>query len=233
MTSADMYKELKLETIEKLPNFLDTKLFKDGAEYSGVWTEGHYQYRYKSLPQPIAPVRAPVSPVPKGKPIKCGVWNGQKFVPTRAIEINASIEERLRIINEAFAIGNEVRYFVHDREVNESELKAGQQHSIYPKRFERQADVSASTKEKTLPIRTEGPMIRLQWIVLADTGVSLMLPVSVSIPEEISLAQLWHRHVANRIKRHVETVKWGKHYRANVEVESGQVSDLQDGDVVE
>jgi ribonuclease HI len=66
MTSVDMFKDLKLETSERIPNFSDTKLFKDGAEYSGLWTTGHYQYRHKSLPPPNAPV---AKPAPKGKPI--------------------------------------------------------------------------------------------------------------------------------------------------------------------
>jgi hypothetical protein len=61
----------------------------------------------------------------------------------------------------------------------------------------------------------------------------LMLPFPVKIPQEISLAQLWHRHVANRVKRHIEVVKWGKHFRGSSEVEEGQVSDLQDKDSVE
>jgi hypothetical protein len=144
---------------------------------------------------------------PKGKPIKCGVWDGRKFVPTRPIDITATKEERLRIINEAFAIGDEIRFFVHDTEVNESELKAGQQYSIYPHKFERVPDESASTKEKTPPIRTEGPMIRIQRILLSETKASILLPFSDMVPEEISLAQLSHRHVANRIKRQVDTVK--------------------------
>jgi hypothetical protein len=76
-------------------------------------------------------------------------------------------------------------------------------------------------------------MIRIQWILLSDTGASLVLPTSVTVPEEVSLAQLWHRHIANRLKRQIESVKWGKHYRAGSEFESGQVSDLQDGDSVE
>jgi hypothetical protein len=60
-----------------------------------------------------------------------------------------------------------------------------------------------------------------------------MMPTSAAVPEEISLAQLWHRHVANRYKKQVPEVRWGKHYRAGMEIESGQVSDLQDNDSVE
>jgi hypothetical protein len=143
-----------------------------------------------------------------------------------------SHDEKLRVINEAFAIGNEVRFFVHDTEVLEAELRAGQQYSIYPRKFERVPDESAQTRDKTPPLRTEGPMINLQWILLSETGASVMMPVSVKVPEEISLAQLWHRHIANRVQRHVETVRWGKHFRGADEVEDGRVTDLQNNDSV-
>jgi hypothetical protein len=113
------------------------------------------------------------------------------------------------------------------------ELKAGQQYSIYPRKFERIPDESASTKEKTPPIRTEGPMIKVQCIVLSETRASILRPFSVKVPEEISLAQLWHRHIANRIKRQVDTIKWGKHFRGTGEIEEGRVTDIQDGDPVE
>jgi hypothetical protein len=53
------------------------------------------------------------------------------------------------------------------------------------------------------------------------------------VPEEISLGQLWHRHIANRVKRHVETVRWGKHFRGSAEIEEGRVLDIQDQDSVE
>jgi hypothetical protein len=230
----EFYKNLKLETAEKLPVFTDTKLFKDGAEYSGLWTAGHYQFRHKSLPPPIAPIRAPAPPVSKAKPVRCGVWDGRKFVPTRPFDImSVPRDQRLQFINEAFAIGNDVRYCVNDVEIGESELRSEQPYSIYPRKFARPTDISASTKEKTLPLRTEGPMIRVQWVLLSDKGQSLLMPSSAIVPEEISLAQLWHRHIANRYKQQISEIKWGKHYRAGSEFETGQVSDLQDNDSVE
>jgi ribonuclease HI len=218
------YMTLKTETPEKVPVYSDTTLFKDGSEYSGLWTPEHYQFRHKSLPPPIAPVRAPAEPVPKAKPVRCGVWDGRKFLPTRPFDI-AGIpkDERLHIFNEAFAIGNEVRYCAGDMEITEEELKSGQPYSIYPRKFERPVDTSVNTREKSPPIRTEGPMIRIQWGLLSDTGASLMMPTSATVPEEISLAQLWHRHIANRHKKQVETIKWGKRYRKGSEIESGQV----------
>jgi hypothetical protein len=143
------------------------------------------------------------------------------------MEITMSHDEKSRIINEAFAIGNDVRFFVHDTEVLETELKAGHQYSIYPRKFERVPDESVQTREKTLPLRTEGPMINLQWILLSESGASILLPVSVKVPEEISLAQLWHRHIANRVKRHVDTVRRGKHFRGTDEIEDGRVTEFQ------
>jgi hypothetical protein len=52
------------------------------------------------------------------------------------------------------------------------------------------------------------------------------------IPEEISLAQLWSRHIANRVQRHVETVRWGKHFRGADEIEEGRVAEFQNNDGV-
>jgi hypothetical protein len=94
-------------------------------------------------------------------------------------------------------------------------------------------DTTSNTKDKTAPLRTEGPMIRIQWILLSEKGVSLMMPTSAVVPEEISLAQLWDRHIVNRYKKQVSEVKWGKHYRTGAEIETGQVTDLQDNDSVE
>jgi ribonuclease HI len=235
--SPSLYMILRAETPEKIPSFSDTKLFKDGAEYSGLWTSGHHQFRHKALPPPIAPIRAPVAPAalaPKAKPVSCGVWDGRKLVPTRKFVITeVSKEERLRIFNEAFAIGDEVRYCVNDHEVAEAELKPSQPYSIYPRTFERSVDTVVSVKNKTNPIRTEGPMIRIQWILLSETGVSLMMPTSATVPEEISLGQLWHRHIANRYKKPVAKIKWGTHYCAGAEIESGKVTEFKDNDSVE
>jgi hypothetical protein len=197
---AELYADLKKETSEKMPDVSDIKVFKDGSQFSGLWTPGHYQLRHKSLPAPSGPAspQTPAAAAPKAKPIKCGVWNGRMFVPTRPIEISMSHDEKLRIINEAFAIGNEVRFFVHNTEVLESELKAGQQYSIYPRKFERESDQSVQTREKCPPLRTEGPMINLQWVLLSESGASLLMPASVKVPEEISLGQLWSRHITCR-----------------------------------
>jgi ribonuclease HI len=220
-----LYMILRTETSEKIPSHSDTELFKDGAEYSGLWTSGHYQFRHKSLPPPIVPIRAPVAPAasaPKAKPVSCGIWDGRKFVPTKKFVITEiSKEERLRTFNEAFAIGNEVRYCVNDQEITEAELRPSHPYSIYPRTFERPVDTVVSVKDKTNPITTEGPMIRIQWILLSETGAWLMLPTFATIPEEISLGQLWHRHIANRYKKPVARIKWGTRYRAGAEIESG------------
>jgi hypothetical protein len=68
---------------------------------------------------------------------------------------------------------------------------------------------------------------------LSEKGESLILATPATVPEEISLAQLWHRHIANPYKKSVDTIRWGKHYRDRKEIESGQVSDLQENDGVE
>jgi hypothetical protein len=231
---ADVYAQLKNETSEKIPSFSDIKLFREGDEFSGPWEAGHFRFRHKSLPPQAGPAPKSVpAPAQKAKPIKCGVWNGTSFIPTRAIDLSITREERTRIIKEAFDIGDDYRFFVYDTEVRETELKAGHQYSIYPLRFERVPDPAISSKDKTPALRTEGPMIGIQCIVLSEARASVMLRFSVKVPEEISLAQLWHRHVANRVKRHIETVKWGKHFRGSAQIEEETVPDLADKDSIE
>lgn len=60
-----------------------------------------------------------------------------------------------------------------------------------------------------------------------------MMPTSATVPEEISLGQLWHRHIANRYKKPVAKIKWGTHYCAGAEIESGKVTEFKDNDSVE
>jgi ribonuclease HI len=233
--AADVYAQLKHETSEKIPNFSDVKLYKEGDEFPGPWETGHFRFRHKSLPPQAGPAPKPTAPAPaqKVKPIKCGVWNGTSFIPTQPIDLSIPREEKTRIIKEAFDVGDDYRFFVHDTEVKETELKAGHQYSIYPARFERTPDTAIETKDKTPALRTEGPMISIQCIVLSGARASLMLPFSVKVPEEISLAQLWHRHVANRVKRHIEIVKWGKHFRGSAQIEESTITDLADKDSIE
>jgi hypothetical protein len=205
-----------------------------GAEYSGLWTPGHYHFRHKSLPPPIAPALPAPADGPKIKPVQYGVWNGQRFVPTRPFDVSIHTkEERIRFLNEFHPIGDDVRYFVNDTEVSETDLRPGQPYSVYPRKIERPNDSTANTKDKHNPVRTEGPMVHIQWWLLSEKGESVMLTTPATVPEEISLAQLWHRHIANRYKKSVDTIRWGKHFRDRKEIESGQVSELCENDGVE
>jgi hypothetical protein len=60
-----------------------------------------------------------------------------------------------------------------------------------------------------------------------------MLPMNSAVPQEISLLQLWNKHIANRRRAPVKRIKWGKHYLASVEIEEGVVSSLEEADSVE
>jgi hypothetical protein len=99
-SAAGVYAELRKETEEKLPAFLDTKLFKDGTVYTGKWTTGHYLFLHKSLPAPLPPSN-PRPVVPKINPAIFGIWDGRKFKYTRPMDITRiSKEDRLRVFNE-------------------------------------------------------------------------------------------------------------------------------------
>jgi hypothetical protein len=139
----------------------------------------------------------------------------------------------LRLFNELHPIGDDVRYFVSNTEVSEIELRAGQPYSVYPRRFERSNETTAKTGDKTNPVRMEGPLIHIQWLLSAETGEQAMMPTSTTVPEEISVSQLWHKSVANRYKKPVETITWGRHFRAGAVVETGMVSELLENDGVE
>jgi ribonuclease HI len=221
-TTAEVYAELKKETEERLPVVRDMKLFKNGTAYGGKWTSGHYQLVHKSLPAPLAQ-EAPRPAVPRINPAIFGIWDSRNPKPTRPLDISRiSCEERLRIFNEVHPIGNEV-----------ASIKPGQPYTVYPRKFPRQGEVSAKTKDKINPVRMEGPFIHIQWMLLSDTGEHLMLPTSAVVPEEISLPQLWHKSIANRCRLPAKSLSWGRHFRGGVEVESGKVTELLDGDGVE
>jgi ribonuclease HI len=102
------YMTLKSETSEKLPSYLDTKLYRNGALHEGNWATGHYQFMHKLLPAPIA-TSAPRLTPPKIKPTSFGIWDGQKFKPTRPFDVSRHMkDERLRIFNELHPIGDDV-----------------------------------------------------------------------------------------------------------------------------
>jgi hypothetical protein len=142
-------------------------------------------------------------------------------------------EERLDIFNDVAPIGREVRYFVSNTEVEESELKAGQPYSVYPKKFKRSAEATAKLTDTTTPPRIEGPFIRIQWTLLSHTGEVITLPTGATVPEEITLLQLWSKAIESRCRLPVHEIKWGRHWRNQREVESGKVTELLDNDGVE
>jgi hypothetical protein len=142
-------------------------------------------------------------------------------------------EERLEIFNEVFPIGQDVRYFVSDTEVQSDELQPGQPYSVYPKKIKRLLEKSAALTDAVIPLRSEGPFIRITWALLSHTGDLIILPTGITVPEEISLLQLWHKAIESRCRIPVSKIKWGKHWRAQKVVEEGKVSELQDNDGVE
>jgi hypothetical protein len=142
-------------------------------------------------------------------------------------------EERLQIFNAVHPIGQEVRSFVSNTEVLETELRPTQPYSVYPRKFVRTAEGTAKITDKSTPPRLEGPFIHIQWILLAESGEQVTIPTSAVVPEEISLPQLWHKFIANRCRVQVKTFKWGRHWRNGAEVESGKVTELLDNDGVE
>jgi hypothetical protein len=234
---AQVYSAFKLETEEKFPTFLDARLFKNGAEHTGDWTPGHYQFVHKTLPSPLPlsnPLSGPQREEPAIQPVMHGLWNGTQFKLTKPFDITKHTkEERLRMFNEVHPVGDDVRYFVSNVEVLETELRAGQPYSIYPRRFERPNDTVASTRDKIRAVRLEGPLIHIQWMLSSETGQLLLGPAGAMVAEEISLPQLWHKCMANRWKQPVETIKWGRHFRAGTIVEAGVVSELLDNDGLE
>jgi hypothetical protein len=219
-TLAEVHNELKKETEEKLPVARDLKVFKGGNSYDGKWTSGHCQLVHKNLPAPIAPAQ-PRPVVPKSRTAIFGIWDGKKLKPTRPFDVSLiSKEERLRIFNECHPIGQEVRYFVSNNKVEEEELRPGQPYSVYPKTFTRSRVAEAKLTDRMEPVRMEA-------------RDQVMLPMNSAVPEEIALLQLWNKYIANRCRAPVKRIKWGKHYRANVEIEEGVVSSLEEGDSVE
>jgi hypothetical protein len=231
-TLSEVMAELKTEMEEKLPQEKDIKVFKNGNPHAGNWTAGHYQLVHKSLPDPVAPVARPI--VPKKMEAVFGIWDGKKLKPTQKMDISLISEtERLRLFNEAHLIGQEVRYFVSNNEVQASELRPGQPYSVYPKMFSRTREAEAKVTDKADPVRVEGPFIHIQWMVLSETREQTMLPVGSTVAEEISLLQLWKKYIENRCRASVKKNRWGKHYRKAVEIEEGEVTSLQEGDGVE
>jgi ribonuclease HI len=92
-----VYAELRKETTEKLPAFLDTKLYKAGALYTGKWTSGHYQFMHKSLPAPLA-LSASRPAAPKIKPAIFGIWDGRRFKYTRPFDVTRISKEQVETI---------------------------------------------------------------------------------------------------------------------------------------
>jgi hypothetical protein len=59
------------------------------------------------------------------------------------------------------------------------------------------------------------------------------VPTSSSVPEEVSLLQLWKKCIASRYGIPVKRISWGKHYRGGLEIEEGVVTTLEEADLVE
>jgi hypothetical protein len=93
------------------------------------------------------------------------VFNGRSFTPTQPLDIHILTEDEWIEEFESVVpgIGGEVRYFVADQEVEPLCLVPGQPYSVYPKSFKRADEVRATAADPVQPIRSEGPMINIQW----------------------------------------------------------------------
>jgi hypothetical protein len=162
-----------------------------------------------------------------------GVFNGQSFTPTEAIDIHALDEDQwLDEFNLAVpGIGRDVRYFVADQEVEPIALVPGQPYSVYPKQFRRSGEERATVADPVQPIRFEGPMINIQWAVLDVDRNPIGLPGNGKVPAEITLLQLWK--IVLKAPTPALQIMWGNHLRSGDIIESGRVTTLEEADFVE
>jgi hypothetical protein len=129
--------------------------------------------------------------------------------------------------------GNEAQFFVGLVETDPTALIPGQPYSVYPKRIQRPQENRVDPKGAIQAARIEGPMIGIQWKVSDIAGKELCLPGNCRVPEEISLLQLFKIFITPKFRVQGIQIMWGNHYRGGDILEIGQVSSLEEGDLVE
>jgi hypothetical protein len=170
-------------------------------------------------------------------PVHYGVFTGKgiSFTPTQLIDsskmtLNALIAEFNRAVP---GFGDDPRFFVGTTEIDPTALIPGQPYSVYPKKIARPTESRAQLGGPIQPPRLEGPLINIQWKVSDINGAQLCPPGNCTVPEEISLLQLFKTFVLSRYRIQGIQILWGNHYRAGSIFEISKVTSLEQGDLVE
>jgi hypothetical protein len=144
------------------------------------------------------------------------------------------MDRMLQEFNRAvLGFGNEARFFVGVEETDPTQVIPGQPYSVYPRKIKRPSENRVNPKEAVQAARIEGPMVGIQWKVSDVSGTQLCLPGNCRVPEEISLLQLFKIFVLPKFRIQGIQIMWGNHYRGGDILEIGQVSSLEEGDLVE
>jgi hypothetical protein len=137
------------------------------------------------------------------------------------------------IFNNIYPIGREVSHFLGNAEVEAALLRKGQPYSVCPKRFARADETRAKTSDAVAPLRTEGPLLSVQWSLLNSQNDPLIRTTRAVVPEEITLLQFWKLIIARRYSIPAERVLWANHYREGNVIGTGKVTSLTVADSVE
>jgi hypothetical protein len=227
----DLWKIMMKETDQRIPEWRDLKVFKEGNPYDGLWTSGHFQLVHKSLPVPASATSAVAV---KSSPAVFGIWGGKKFKSRPPIDISAIAEdERLTIFNRVHPIGRDVRYHVGKTEELSVSLRPGQPYSVYPMIFTRSNESKEKVKDSAPPVRVEGPFLNVQWTVIDASGNPIVLTTTSLAPQEVTLLQFWKKFAEQKYRGPVTTIEWGHYHRWGDEIESRVVTTLEESDSLE
>jgi ribonuclease HI len=240
-TRAALFEAFSHETHRKLPPATEFQVYDSKAELrTGDWISGHYKLVHNSQPAPSVqaqpdPALAPDPAV--NRSVQYGVFNGRgiTFTPTQFIDCSKiTMSRMLQEFNRAVTgFGDEACFFVGLEETDPTQLIPGQPYSVYPRKIKRPTENRVNPKEAVQAARIEGPMIGIQWKVTDVAGRQLCLPGNCRVPEEISLLQLFKMFITPKFRIQGIQIMWGKHYRGADILEVGQVSSLEEGDLVE
>jgi hypothetical protein len=156
-------------------------------------------------------------------------------MPTKAID-SSKVTMDLMLAEFTWAVsglGNDVRFFIGDEEVEGALLVPGQPYSVYPRKFKRPVETRAVIAGPVQPPRFEVPLINIQWAVADVNRNPLCQPGNSRVPEEISLLQLFKTCIVSKHRIQGVQIMWGDHLRAGSIIETGKVSTLEEADFVE
>jgi hypothetical protein len=224
ISTSNLLSMLASETNTKLPALSSISVYDSkGLVLVGDFTSGHYSLVHDSQPPPSAGAQPNLAQAPDPvvvKPVQYGVFTGKgvSFTPTRAIDSSKiTMSQMIAEFNRAVPeFGNEARFFVSKDEVDPTELRPGQAYSVYPKKIKRPLETRAMLGGPIQPARIEAPMIHIQWSVLDVNNKPLCPPGNFSVPEEISLPQLFKTFVLARYRIQGIQITWGNHFRAGL-----------------